>query len=77
MPPMWPHFLAPWRWSSKWIPAAPASTMAFVSLITAVIPPAKVEGCGVRDARVEKGRKAGAVCERAHVARSLARSLSL
>ena len=28
LPPMWPHFLVPGAWSSKWMPAAPACAQA-------------------------------------------------
>ena len=31
LPPRWPHFFSEASWSSKWIPAAPASSIDFVS----------------------------------------------
>ena len=34
-----PHFLVPGAWSSKWMPAAPASMNILVSFMTAVRPP--------------------------------------
>mmetsp|Transcript_20177 Transcript_20177/g.64461 ORF Transcript_20177/g.64461 Transcript_20177/m.64461 type:complete len:238 (+) Transcript_20177:722-1435(+) len=62
LPPMWPHFLVPGDWSSKWIPAAPASTNILVSFMTAVRPPWPVSPsatmgvimsgtCGLADSR--------------------------
>src|SRR5205085_11337182 len=31
LPPRWPHFFSEESWSSKWTPAAPASTNALIS----------------------------------------------
>mmetsp|Transcript_9999 Transcript_9999/g.33960 ORF Transcript_9999/g.33960 Transcript_9999/m.33960 type:complete len:235 (-) Transcript_9999:486-1190(-) len=58
LPPMWPHFLVPWAWSSKCTPAAPRSTNIFMSFIVAVMPPWPVSPSATIGVR-KSGRSSG------------------
>mmetsp|Transcript_11096 Transcript_11096/g.25583 ORF Transcript_11096/g.25583 Transcript_11096/m.25583 type:complete len:214 (-) Transcript_11096:513-1154(-) len=60
LPPMCPHFLVPGAWSSKWIPAAPASIIIFVNFITAVRPPCPVSPSATMGVR-KSGRGSSSV----------------
>jgi len=57
LPPMCPHFFVPCAWSSKCTPAAPRSTIIFVSFITAVSPPWPVSPSAMMGVR-KSGRAA-------------------